>query len=188
MFVHDVSQFTKGVHFWTSINFQSWESYFSLGTKENPLELDLSVLLNFFFFFLSAPSISVSANGKDTRKVAQYSYLRLGSVQLFAKVIVFFRNLESMCLQGSDWTLDLPVQGAHYRWRRHATGLPGTLAPWHSPSLSSWSFTTLPTRNIISVSLIYSCLYSSVFHPTCHLTNPLNVWTQRPYRIVLILS
>lgn len=128
---------------------------------------------------------------EDTRKVAQYSYLRLGSVQLFAKVIVSFRNLESMCLQGSDWTLDLPVEGTRpvcYTWRRRATGLPGTLAPWRSLSLSSWSFTTLQTRNIISVSWIYSCFYSSVFYPMCRLTNPLNVWTQRPYWIVLVLS
>ena len=72
---------------------------------------------------------------EDTRKVAQYSYLRLGSVQLVAKVIVSFRNLESMCLQGSDWTLDLPMEGTRpvrYTWRRRATGLPGTLAPWRS--------------------------------------------------------
>lgn len=96
-----------------------------------------------------------------------------------------------MCLQGSDWTLDLPVEGTRpvcYTWRRRATGLPGTLAPWRSLSLSSWSFTTLPTRNIISVSWIYSCFYSSVFYPMCRLTNPLNVWTQRPYWIVLVLS
>ena len=64
------------------------------------------------------------------------------------------------------------------------------LAPWllGALSLSSWSFTTLPTRNIISVSWIYSCFYSSVFYPMCRLTNPLNVWTQRPYWIVLVLS
>ena len=132
---------------------------------------------------------------EDIRKVAQYSYLRLRNVKLFAKIIVFFRNLESECLQGSDWTLDLPwrapgslsVTGA--LWVETGTrGLPSTLAPWGSPSLSSWSFATLPTRNVISISLICYCVYSSILHPTCRLTNPLNVLIQRPYRIVLILS
>ena len=84
---------------------------------------------------------------EDTRKVAQYSYLRLGSVQLFAKVIVSFRNLESMCLQGSDWTLDLPMEGTRpvrYTWRRRATGLPGTLAPCCPDQLE---LEHLPTQN-----------------------------------------
>lgn len=104
---------------------------------------------------------------EDIRKVAQYSYLRLRNVKLFAKIIVFFRNLESECLQGSDWTLDLPVKGTWLpeRYRRitggdGTRGLPSTPAPWGSPSLSSWSFATLPTRNVISISLICSCFYS----------------------------
>lgn len=61
---------------------------------------------------------------EDIRKVAQYSYLRLRNVKLFAKIIVFFRNLESECLQGSDWTLDLPVKGARLpeRYRRITGG------------------------------------------------------------------
>lgn len=133
---------------------------------------------------------------EDIRKVAQYSYLRHRNVQLFVKVIVFFRNLESEWLQGSDWTLDLPVEGAQLPARITGAlqvetgnrGLPSTPAPWGSPSPSSWAFTTLPTRNVISISLICSCFYSSIFHPMCRLTNPLNVLIQRPYRIVLILS
>lgn len=73
---------------------------------------------------------------EDTRKVAQYGYLRLGRVQLFAKVIVFFRNLESVCLQGSDWTLDLPVQGS----RPLITGGEGMPQAFPAP----WLLGTLP--------------------------------------------
>lgn len=68
---------------------------------------------------------------EDIRKVAQYSYLRHRNVQLFVKVIVFFRNLESEWLQGSDWTLDLPVEGAQLPSR--ITGGDGKQRPSQHP-------------------------------------------------------